>query len=164
LPYGVLYEKKLANFFHQDISVCIKICTPNKRPVPKHIKNDEILPLLLRGIGHTALPTATSPTRWVMTLSLLLTLCNKIAIFPWEPLSKQVIWTLSVVAFLGSTRLGEFLASESKAFSPSSDFTLSDVQLTSGNSFLLRTKQPKSREKEIICRNLPFLRLQLLPG
>jgi hypothetical protein len=114
----------------------------------KHLDKDEVLALLLKGLTHRSLLTAKSPTRRVMTFSLLLTLGHKIANSPWTPLSKQVVWTAAVVSFFGSTRLGEILASEEKAFSPTSDLTWSDVQLTTSDSFLLRIKQPKSGEKE----------------
>lgn len=113
-----------------------------------HLDNDAILSLMFKGLTHKALSTAKSSTRRVMTFPLLLSLGHKIASSTWDPLSKQVIWTAAVVAFFGSTRLGEILASEDKAFSPSSDLTWADVQLTPSNSFLIRIKQPKSGEKE----------------
>jgi hypothetical protein len=142
------YEKNLQTSSIKTYLSALKFAHQIKGLSPKHIKDDEILPMLLKGMVHVGLPSAKSPTRRVMTFSLLLTLGHKIATSPWEPLSKQVIWTASVVAFFGSTRLGEILASESKAFSPSSNFLWSDVQLTAGNSFLIRIKQPKSGEKE----------------
>jgi len=54
----------------------------------------------------------------------------------------------AVVAFFGSSCLGEILASEGKEFSPSSDLTWSDVQATIDNAFLSCIKQRKSGEKE----------------
>jgi hypothetical protein len=61
---------------------------------------------------------------------------------------KHVIWAAALMAFFGSMRLGEILASEDKAFSPTSDSTWLDVQTTKNNLFLLRIKQPNSGEKE----------------
>jgi hypothetical protein len=63
-------------------------------------------------------------------------------------LAKEVVWAAATTSFYASTRLGEILASEDKAFSPSSDLTWNDVLLTHSNSFLIRIKQPKSGEKE----------------
>jgi hypothetical protein len=102
----------------------------------------------LKGLTHRSLVTAKSLTRRVMTFSLLLTLGHKIANSPWVPLSKQVVWMPAVVAFFGSTCLGEILASKGKEFLPSSDLTWSDVQATIDNSLTARIKQPKSGEKE----------------
>jgi hypothetical protein len=113
-----------------------------------HLTGDAILSVLLKGLTHKGLTLAKSPTRRVMTFPLLLILGHKIANSSWNLLSKQVIWAASLTAFFGSTRLEEVLASEEKAFSPSSDLTWADIQITHRNSFLLRIKQPKSGEKE----------------
>jgi len=113
-----------------------------------HLKKDSILTLIMKGLTHESLSHQKSPTRRVMTFSLLLTLGDRIAASNWDPLDKQVVWTAATTSFFGSTRLGEILASESKEFSPSSDLTWQDVALSSSNSFLIRIKQPKSGEKE----------------
>jgi hypothetical protein len=102
----------------------------------------------MKGITHESLSHQKSPTRRVMTFSLLLTLGDIIAATDWDPLDKQVVWSAATTSFFASTRLGEILASETNAFSPSSDLTWKDVALTEGNSFLIRIKQPKSGEKE----------------
>ena len=108
----------------------------------KHLNDDPILSLILKGITHQSLDTPKSPTRRVMTFSLLLTLGDKIAATNWDPLSKQVIWAAATTSFFASARLGEILASQDWAFSPSSDLTWKDTLLSSENSFLLRVKQP----------------------
>jgi hypothetical protein len=104
--------------------------------------------MLLKGIKHEALATASSPTRRVVTFSLLRIIGDRIAATNWDPLSKQVLWAAATVAFFGSTRLGEILASEDHAFSPSSDLTWADIKQTPSGSFLIRIKQPKSGETE----------------
>ena len=142
------HERKLQTSSIKTYLSGLKFAHQIKGLSSKHLDNDDILSLLLKGLTHRSLTTAKSPTRRVMTFSLLLTLGHKIANSPWVPLSKQVIWTAAVIAFFGSTRLGEILASEEKEFSPSSDLTWSDVQATTDTSFLLRIKQPKSGEKE----------------
>jgi hypothetical protein len=114
----------------------------------KHLDEDPIMTMILKGITHHSLSNPSSPTRRVVTFSLLRTIGDRIARTDWDPLSKQVIWAASTVAFFGSTRLGEILASEDQAFSLSSDLTWNDVRVTSSGSFLLRIKQPKSGEKE----------------
>jgi hypothetical protein len=68
-----------------------------------------------------------------------------------------MIWAAALTAFFSSMRLGEILASEDKAFSPTSDLTWLDFQTTRNNSFLLQIKQPKSGEKEGDYANIfPF--------
>jgi hypothetical protein len=112
------------------------------------LKSDPILAMIMKGITHDSLLTQKSPTRRVMTFSLLLVLGDKIAKTGWDPLAKQVIWAAATTSFFASTRLGEILASEDRAFSPSSDLTWKDILLTPSNSFLVRIKQPKSGERE----------------
>jgi hypothetical protein len=58
-------------------------------------------------------------------------------------MGKQVVWAVATTSIFASTRLAKILASEDKAFSPSSDLTWKDVLLTPSNSFLIRIKQPK---------------------
>jgi len=113
-----------------------------------HLIGDPILAMILKGLAHGALATAKSPTRRVVTFSLLLTIGDKIASTDWDPLTKQVYWAAATVSFFGSTRLGEILASEDQNFSPSSDLTWQDIKQTPNSSFLLRIKQPKSGEQE----------------
>jgi len=113
-----------------------------------HLEDDSILSLILKGLTHEALSVPSSPTRRVMTFSLLLTLGDRIAASSWDPLAKQVVWAAATTSFFASARLGEILASEAQAFSPTSDLTWKDVVATSDKSFLIRIKQPKSGEKE----------------
>jgi hypothetical protein len=142
------YERKLQTSSIKTYLAGLKFAHHIRGLPSDHLTGDSILAILLKGLTHEALTTAKSPTRRVMTFPLLLILGHKIAVSPWKPLSKQVIWAAALTSFFGSTRLGEILASEEKAFSPTSDCTWEDLQLTTSNSFLLRIKQPKSGEKE----------------
>jgi hypothetical protein len=113
-----------------------------------HLAHDSILATIMKGLKHESLAYSPSPTRRVVTFKLLLTIGHKISGSSWDPLTKQVIWAACTVAFFGSVRLGEILASEENAFSPFSDLTWKDVLLTKSGSFLIRIKQPKSGEPE----------------
>jgi len=122
----------------------------------QHISDDPTIVLLLRGSTHLALSTPPNNTRRVVTFPLLLVLRHRIAGTDWDPLTKQVIWAASTTAFFGSTRMGEILASESGAHSPSSDLTWNDVRESSGTSLLIRLKQPKSGEAVEFVDLFPF--------
>jgi hypothetical protein len=113
-----------------------------------HLSNDSILSTIMKGLAHESLGHSVSPTRRVVTFHLLLTIGHKIQASNWDPLSKQVLWTACTTAFFGSIRLGEILASEERAFSPSSDLTWQDIQALQDKSFLIRIKQPKSGDPE----------------
>jgi hypothetical protein len=115
----------------------------------KQLDQDPVTALLLRGSMHlTATKGIHSTTRRVVTFPLLLTIGHRIASSNWDPLSKQVVWTTATTAFFGSARLGELLACEEGAHSPSSDLTWRDVAISSESSLLIRIKQPKTGSKE----------------
>ena len=58
------------------------------------------------------------------------------------PDDKQTFWTICLIAFWGSFRIGELL-SETKAFSPGSDMLGTDLLSLTPNSFALWVRDPK---------------------
>lgn len=90
-------------------------------------------------------------TRLVMTLPLLRLLGNKIAGITWSDLSKQVIWTVCVIAFFTSARMGELLSERKYSFDPTTTLTWRDVRYRSEtDSYLIRIKSSKNSETEFL--------------
>jgi hypothetical protein len=88
----------------------------------RHLTEDELSKLLLKGIEHVSTSFRTKPnTRRVMTFPLLNLLGQRIAATDWPSLDKQVVWAAALTSSFGTVRLGEILASEEKSFSPASD-------------------------------------------
>jgi hypothetical protein len=111
----------------------------------RHLTEDELSKLLLKGIEHVSTSFKTKPnTRRVMTFPLLNLLGQRIAATDWPSLDKQVVWAAALTSFFGTVRLGEILASEEKSFSPASDLLWEDIRCSSPTSLLLHIKQPKS--------------------
>lgn len=104
---------------------------------------------VLKGVKNLELydkhPTAT---RKVMTLPLLIILGNQIEKTDWLPSSKQIIWTAAVIAFFGSTRMGELLPSHKTNFCPEDTLLWSDVKKLQEGNYLIHVKIPKNKTKE----------------
>jgi hypothetical protein len=111
----------------------------------KHLTDDKLANLLLKGIEHISTSFNQKPTtRRVMTFPLLTLLGQRIAATSWPSLDKQVVWAAALTSFFGTMRLGEILASEENSFSSASDLLWKDVRCSSPNSLLIHIKQPKS--------------------
>jgi len=111
----------------------------------RHLTEDELSKLLLKGIEHVSTTFKSKPnTRRVMTFPLLNLLGQRIAATDWPSLDKQVVWAAALTSFFGTVRLGEILASEEGSFSPASDLLWQDIRCSSPTSLLLHIKQPKS--------------------
>jgi hypothetical protein len=106
--------------------------------------NDPIFNLLLKGVPKTALAAPPKPNvRHVVSLLLLKLIGHRITLTGWDPLSKQVVWTLCVTAFFSSARLGELLAPSEHVMDPTSTLLWTDVQFRD-DSVLLHIRSPKS--------------------
>jgi hypothetical protein len=81
-----------------------------------------------------------------MTLSLLKLLGHSIAVSLWSDHSKCVIWTASCVAFFGSFRFGELLASSSSFFNVYETLLWSDIRFIDENSIQIHVKLSKTRK------------------
>ncbi len=113
------------------------------------LSDDPVISLLLKGALHNNMSNpALSPTRRVVSFPMLLLLTHRIAVAPWSPVSKQVIYAACTTAFFASTRMIEILATSQSAHSPASDLTWQDVLFTPDGTILIRIKQPKSGERE----------------
>ena len=86
-------------------------------------------------------------TRKVFTLPLLKLLGHEIARTNWTENSKRIFWTCSCVAFFGSFRIGELLASNKNSFDPSTTLLWGDVRLKE-DCCMIHIKNPKSKKRE----------------
>ena len=86
-----------------------------------------------------------NPARKVFTLPLLKLMGHEIALSDWGKLDKQVIWAAIVVAFYGSTRLGEILCEKPDSFSAQESLLWNDVKFREDGSVIIRLKITKSK-------------------
>jgi len=126
---------------------------------------DPVVGMILRGAKNVAFAMPPRPqTRRVVTLPLLLTIGHRISKSGWPEQKKQVVWTACTTAFFPSARLGELLASNEIFHDPTSDLLWGDVKQNSGDSFLIRLKNPKSGEVQGEFLDIfPFLGHQCCP-
>jgi len=114
---------------------------------------------LLRGSNNLS-NTLHSPqhTRKVFTIYILRLLGHAISTQSWEEQSKKVFWTCSCVAFFGSFRIGELLASKEKGYDLSTTLLWKNIRLKDDHC-LIHIESPKSNAKEG-----EFVDLFSLPG
>jgi len=103
---------------------------------------------LLRGSNNLSLSIhVPSHTRKVFSLSLLKLVGHSLSQQSWTEDSKQVYWTCICVAFFGSFRIGELLASREGGFDPVTTLLWKNVKLKSDHC-LIHVESPKSNAKE----------------
>jgi hypothetical protein len=107
--------------------------------------NSFIIKQMLRGASNlTFYNDLAKSARKVMTLPLLKILMHQIAISELCKLDKQVIWTACTVAFFGSFRFGELLASKENIYVPHETLLWGDISFKT-DAVAIRIKIPKSR-------------------
>jgi hypothetical protein len=85
---------------------------------------------MLKGAKNVELYSELSKqARKVMTYPLLKILSHQIATSTWSDKDKQVLWTLFSVAFFGSCRFGELIASKVSACNLNEDLLWSDISI-----------------------------------
>jgi hypothetical protein len=85
---------------------------------------------MLKGAKNIELYSEISKqARKVMTYPLLKILSHQIATSTWSDKDKQVLWTLFSVAFFGSFRFGELIASKVSACNLNEDLLWSDISI-----------------------------------
>ena len=109
---------------------------------------DTIAKAMLRGATNLEFYSFISRgSRKVMTFPLLKLLSHQIAISSWEKDSKQVFWTAVTIAFFGSFRFGELLATREGSFNPFETLLWSDITFKT-DSVVIGIKIPKSRNPQ----------------
>jgi hypothetical protein len=129
---------------------------------------------LIQGAANlTFYKELTKGSRKVMTISLLRILGHQIALTSLPVIEKQALWTLYVIAFFGSFRLGELLSPSESSFIPAETLLWKDV-IFKESSVVLKIKIPKSRilsgevvdlfrvERGNLCPVLSLIRLKKL--
>jgi len=107
---------------------------------------NKINKLMLKGAENLESLQPVKNKRNIMTLPLLKILGHEIANCNWTAYKKQLVWTISCLAFFGSFRIGELLCNIEDSFDPSSDLTWDRVKFQE-NSLLIHVKSPKSKNK-----------------
>jgi hypothetical protein len=85
-----------------------------------------------------------------MTLPLLKVIGHKLATSPYNKVDTQSIWSVCLVAFFTSARMGELLAASDSAFDPSSTLKWGDIKFRSDGSALLLINLAKSGKAEFL--------------
>ena len=112
---------------------------------------DCLVDAILKGAGNLIMSSPTPPTntRRVMSLPLLKHLGHRQRQSGWSKTSRQTVWTAAVLAFFGSTRMGEILVQAENWFDPSATLTWKCVKYRpDSNSFLIHIRLPKSGTPE----------------
>ena len=114
---------------------------------------------LIRGSNNLAVSIhSPSHTRKVFSLPLLKLLGHAISKQSWQEDSKLVYWACSCVAFFGSFRIGELLASREGGYDPVTTLLWKNVKLSKEHC-LIHVESPKSNAKEG-----EFIDLFAIPG
>ena len=99
---------------------------------------------------QAAAPPKPGPSRRVMTLPLLKVIGHKLAMSKMHEVDSQTIWTVCLVAFFTSARMGELLAASESEFDPSSTLKWGDIKFRPDNSALLLINIAKSGKAEFL--------------
>ncbi len=102
--------------------------------------------LLLKGAKNLEVYSKSHSRKNVMTLPLLKILGHGIATSNWSVFMKQTFWTVACLAFFGSLRMGEIIASKVDNFDPGTILSWKDVKVRE-KSLLIHIKSPKSRNR-----------------
>jgi len=119
------------------------------RGLDDSICNNWLTKRLIKGVHNLSLYTVNPlPTRKVMSLPLLVILCDQISKTDWSPESKQIVWTAATLAFFGAMRFGELLPKNKHSYCPEDTLLWSDIRTMDDDSFLIHVKTPKSKASE----------------
>lgn len=108
---------------------------------------DDNIGSLLRGAANLGMAAnkASTNNRRAMTMPLLKHLGHRLALSGWDKVTTQSIWSAGLVAFFGTARMGELLASDENWVDPTSTLTWNDIRYREeGNSYLIHIKLPKT--------------------
>jgi hypothetical protein len=116
--------------------------------------NSFISAVMLKGIKNLEFyKDLIKPARKAMTMPVLKILSHAVATSSWEKIQKQVYWTAFCVAFFGSFRFGELLATTATSFNINETLMWRDVVIE-GDTAILHVKVPKSK-----CENGEFIEI-----
>ena len=126
-------------------------CLHNLKGFTDYELKDCLVNAILKGAGNLIMssPTPQPNTRRVMSLPLLKHLGHRLRQSGWSKITQQTVWTAAVLAFFGSTRMGEILVQAENWFDPSATLTWKCVKFRpDSNSFLIHIRLPKSGTPE----------------
>jgi len=89
-----------------------------------------------------------SSRRRVVTVALLRIIGSRLSRSGWSGSSRQTVWAACLLAFFGTFRMGELLASRRRSFDSLSTLTWGSVKYREDGSYLIHIKMPKSGRVE----------------
>lgn len=122
-------------------------CLQKLRGQKEERAKDPAVTTILKGAANLdmAAEVPRSNKRRAMTMPLLKHMGHRLAISGWDEVTKQSIWTAGLVAFFGTARMGELLASEEDWVDPTSTLTWKNIKYREeDDSFLIQIKLPKT--------------------
>ena len=126
-------------------------CLHNLKGFTDYELKDCLVNSILKGAENLIMssPTPSPNTRRVMSLPLLKHLGHRLHQSGWSKITQQTVWSAAVLAFFGSTRMGEILVQAENWFDPSATLTWKCVKFRpDSNSFLIHIRLPKSGTPE----------------
>ncbi len=109
--------------------------------------NNTVLKMLIKGSENMSIySNKKNHKRNVMTLPLMKILGHEISTVQWSAFEKQLIWSVSCLAFFGSFRIGELLCNNNSEFDPRSSLIWENVKIQD-SSILIHIRSPKSKNK-----------------
>jgi len=118
------------------------------RDLDASVFDDYIVKRTLRGAENLSFYSSmVGGARKVMTLPLLKILGHRISTSDWNEWDKQIFWTAATIAFFGSFRFGEILATSQSTFHEAETLLWTDVSIKEDSAVIL-IKIPKSRKLE----------------
>lgn len=104
----------------------------------ENFSSDKCIQLLLKG-GENVLMLRgkRNPSRLAMNKYLLRVFGHKISVENWDDMSKQVLWTASVVSFYTSCRMGEIVPTSKHSFDSSTTLKWQNVKFVDDNEAII---------------------------
>jgi hypothetical protein len=107
--------------------------------------SDSWIKILLKGKENAKVyEFAKVSKRKPVTFEILQLIGHQIMSSNWPEYTKNMIWSLSLVAFWGSFRIGELLTSSQNQFDNCTNLTWNDILFKQDGSVVIRIKSPKN--------------------
>ena len=126
-------------------------CLHRLKGFPNYKMEDDIMTAIMRGAENLQMidPNSKENRRRVMTIPMLRHLGHRLASSGWEKPAIQTIWSASLTAFFGTTRMGELLSPSESWADPTSTLTWACVQYRKEtDSFMLHIRLAKMRSPQ----------------
>jgi len=99
---------------------------------------------------QAAAPPRRTPGRRVISMALLRVLGHRLATSPIHQVDRQTTWTVCLIAFFTSARMGELLAGAASVFDPASTLKWGDIKFRADGTAIILVNLPKSGRAEFL--------------